>query len=266
MSAYGSSTDRTGSWDVWTQVYGARSIAGDSKSTLWVGYAGGHIFVSPDLMVGAMGQMDWADESNSTTNTDADGFGWMIGPYIAGRIPGKNVFYEARVSWGQSDNNISPIGTYTDSFETERWMAYGKISGAYEVGKITIKPEASLGWFEEKQEAYTDSLANVIPSQTVSLGEIRIGPSIEWKHLLDDGTVIRPSLGVSGVMNFGIADNSASQGSVLGNKDIRARFNAGISATNAMGWIFNASGYHDGLGINDYHSYGGTLKLTVPLN
>ncbi len=260
--------DRQGTWDIWTEVYGSMSSSGASDTTLWVGYLGTHYFVSPNMIIGLLGQLDWAEETNSTLASNADGMGWMIGPYIAGRVPNQNLYYEARASWGRSDNDVSPIGTYTDSFETERWMASAKVSGSYAMGEYTIKPAASIAYFEETQESYTDTspVPLLIPSQTVSLGEVRFGPSLERAIELADGTIIRPSVGVSGVLNFGIQNNVASQGFAFGNSDLRARFDAGFNSTNPMGWILTASGFYDGVGIDNYYAYGGTARLTIPLN
>lgn len=98
-----------------------------------------------------------------------------------GRILNHNLTYEARVAWGRSQNKVTPSGTYTDKFETSRWLASAKIGGMHQFGDFTIKPEASFSWFEEKQEAYTDSLTNAIPSQTISLVEVRFGPEISHK-------------------------------------------------------------------------------------
>ncbi len=258
--------DRTGTWDIWTEIYGSMSNSGASESTLWVGYVGTHVFVSPDMLVGFMGQIDWAEETNSTLASNADGMGWMIGPYVAGRMPGQDLYYEARAVWGRSDNNISPIGTYTDGFETKRWMLLGKLEGSFEMGNLTIKPAARVAWYEETQESYTDTNAVFIPSQTISLGEFRFGPEFVWAILLEDDTLFQPNFGVSGVFNFGIRNNFASQGVALGDNDLRARVKAGFSATNPMGMILKVSGFYDGIGTNNYYSYGGNVRLTVPLN
>ena len=84
-----------------------------------------------------------------------------------------SVAYEARVSWGRSDNNVSPFGTYTDSFDTERWLASGKISGSFMMDQVNVKPTLEVSYFHETQLAYIDSLTNVIPEQSISLGELR---------------------------------------------------------------------------------------------
>lgn len=252
-------------FDVWTEIYGSTSQNGASDSDLWVGYFGTHYFISPDLLVGGLVQMDWADET--TSGSSADGTGWMVGPYLAGRIRDQNVFYEARAAWGRSENNITPLGTYTDSFNTQRWLARAKIGGNYSFGDVNVRPEASISWFQEKQESYTDSLSTMIPSQTVSLGEVRFGPNVSRTIQQDDGTLVQPSFGISGVWNFGIAENAASQGSSLGNDDLRARLDAGLSFTNTMGWTLATAGFYDGIGLDtdNYQTYGGNLKLTIPL-
>lgn len=252
-------------YDVWTEIYGSRSSSGDIESSYWAGYLGAHYFVSPDFLVGAHLQFDWADEDNENTGASADGFGWMIGPYIAGRIAGTSLGFEAKASWGRSDNNISPFGTYTDSFETERMLLSGKLQGSFSIDTLTITPSVRVSWFKETQESYTDSLSNKIPEQTISLGELRFGPEFSQSISLPGGSVIVPTIGISGVWNFDIATNNASQPAPLGSDDLRARVDAGISLTNALGWQLIASGYYDGLGVASYEAIGGKVRLTIPI-
>ena len=256
--------DRAGTYDIWTEVYGTRSSSDDTDSNLWVGYLGTHYFISNNLLLGLMGQVDWADEDN--TDYRADGIGWMIGPYVAGKLPDHALYYEARALWGRSDNNISPFRTYSDSFDTSRRMVRGKVAGAFELGHSTLRPQVSVSYFEETQKAYTDSLAIAIPEQTVSLGEVRFGPQLDHQMLLENGLIFNPFIGVSGVYNFGINDNGASSGFALGNTDLRARLDGGVNMHNPFGIRFELSGFYDGLGVSDYEAYGGSLKLVVPLN
>ena len=83
---------------------------------------------------------------------------------------------------------------------------------------------------------------------------------------LDNGTQFTPTLGISGVWNFGVDNNNATQGSVLGDDDLRARVDAGFSATNPdTGTIFTLEAFYDGIGASDYDSYGGTARITIPL-
>ena len=263
---YSSSDEsRAGSWDVWTQVYGSRSKAGTSKNTFWIGYVGAHYFIDDNTLVGIAGQLDWADETNSTAGSNAEGQGWMIGPYIAGQVEDQNLFYEARAAYGQSDNDLA-IGGATGSFDTTRWLVSGKLSGNIKKDDYTITPSISVAYFEETQEAYTDSAATAVPEQTVSLGEVRFGPTLSKAMELDNGTQFTPKLGISGVWNFGVDNNNATQGSVLGDDDLRARIDAGFAVTNPdTGTIFTLEAFYDGIGDSDYDSYGGTARIIIPL-
>ena len=258
---------RAGTWDIWTEIYGSRSNVETSSSSLWVGFVGLHYFVDDRNVIGLIGQFDWSDETNSATSSKADGAGWMVGPYIAGQFKDQNLFYEASIRYGQSDNTISPVGTYEDDFDTTRWMASAKLSGAFKHDDITIRPEIGFTWYEETQQSYTDSLSNVIPESTVTFGELRFGPTFSRTTTLDDGTTFVPTLGINGVYNFDLSDNDASQGTTAGTEELRARISAGFAATNPdNGVTLTTEVFYDGLGVDDYETYGGRARLTIPLD
>jgi len=263
MGSYTAMPDRR--YDIWTEIYGATSTAGDAESSLWVGYLGAHYFLTPDLIIGGMVQLDWAKEKNDTANSEADGHGWMAGPYIAGRFIGTSLSYEAKALWGRSDNTVSPIGTYEDDFDTERFMASGKLQGTYVIDGLTINPALSVAYWEETQESYTDSNALFIPSQKITLGEVRFGPSFSKTLQPGSGSIFTPTFGIAGVWNFDVANNAASQANTLGDNDLRARVDAGFSFTNTLGWTLAASGYYDGIGLDDYEAMGGKVRLTIPV-
>ena len=262
----GETESRIGTWDVWMEVYGSRTNANTSTSTLWVGYVGAHYFVQENMIIGVLGQLDWADETNAAAGSSAEGHGWMIGPYIAGKVEGQNLNYEVRAAWGRSDNDISPNGAFTDSFDTTRWMVSGKLLGSMAIDDLTVRPELSVIYWEETQEAYTDSLANLIAENTQTLGEVRFGPSFA-KHLdLGEGVFIEPSVGVSGVYNFAVDNNANPHGFALGDNDIRARLDLGLNMRNEEGLLILLTGFYDGIGIDNYESYGGSARVTIPLS
>lgn len=263
QTGYSDMPDRR--YDIWTGIYGSTANTNDYDSSFWVGYLGAHYFLTPNVIIGGLVQFDWAEEKNDVTGSSVDGRGWMSGPYIAGRITGTQLRYEARASWGQSNNNVSPLGTYTDDFDTERWLAYFKLKGNYKPETVTFRPSVSVSYFEEEQKSYTDSLTNKIPSQTVSLGEVRFGPEFIKDIALVDGSLLQPSIGVSGVWNFGVDEGASSQGYTLGNNDLRGRVDAGFSLTNLNGTNISANAFYDGLGIDDYESMGGKVKLSIPI-
>lgn len=255
-----------GTWDVWVNINGNRSNAGNAESALIVGQVGTHYFFSKNLLLGVSGQIDYADETNDSVSSSADGIGWLITPYLAAQVPNQNVFFELRGGWGQSDNNVSPDGTFEDEFETTRFLVTSKLSGLIELDAFNIKPEVRVSYFEETQESYTDSLNQFIPEQTISLGAVNFGPEFVKNIVLDNGTRLDFSLGLSGVVNFGINDNVASQGFPLGDNSFRARLDGGVKLATKSGTKFNLEGYYDGLGVNDFEAYGASLNVDIPFN
>ena len=249
-------------YDLWTEIHGSTANAGTANSSLWVVYAGGHYFVSRDLLVGGLIQVDWARENDGLANVN--GTGWMAGPYIAWRTPDRNLLFEGRAAWGQSSNSVTPFGTYTDAFGTTRWMAYGKVTGYVWMGSYRLNLFAAASYFEETQHSYVDALSNVIPAQTVSLGELRFGPSIERAIPVGDGVNLSARVGASGVYSFGVRGTPAGKGSLPGNNTLRAKFDLQVAVASAN-WRLLLDGYYDGVGVPQYEAYGGKVRLSVPL-
>ena len=251
-------------WDAWMQVYGAHSEAGDTSTDFWVGYAGAHYFVTADVIIGALAQLDYAQEDNDVTGSKADGLGWMIGPYLAAKLPDHPLFFEARLAWGQSDNSIAPTGGTEDDFDTTRWLAVAKLSGAFEIKSITIKPSVQVSYFNQKQHSYVDSSSTTISSETTEVGELRWGPTFSTTIETDDGLFITPSLGVHGIWNFSADEAATTTGTLPGTEDVRSTVDAGLGISNARGLAFNVTGFYDGIGLDDYEAYGGTARVSVP--
>lgn len=110
-------------YDMWVQVFGAKAHAGDTDSTLWVGYAGGHQFINENLIIGGLLQLDWADESNDTAGSSADGFGWLVSTKVSGLVEhgdieirpavGVSYYEESQESYVDSTNTVIGSQTFT---------------------------------------------------------------------------------------------------------------------------------------------------------
>lgn len=257
---------RVGMIELWTQIYGANTDAGNANSKLWVGYVGAHTFLTQDMLIGALVQVDYAQEANKVAGSNAHGTGWMFGPYIAGKITGQDVFYEARFSVGGSNNKISPTGAYTDTYKTGRWMASGKLSGAYDLGDVTFSPNIGVSYFSETQSAYTDSLSNAIPQQTVTSGEIAFGPEISKTIALENGASFIPKAGLSVIYTYNATSTNAAQTFAVDKGDLRAKLDVGFAFITSDGLTISSTVFYDGVGINNFNVWGGEVKLVVPLN
>tara|TARA_R110000850_G_scaffold108497_3_gene220872 strand:- start:123 stop:578 length:456 start_codon:yes stop_codon:yes gene_type:complete len=140
-------------------------------------------------MLGTLVQFDWADENNEASATSASGTGWLAGPYAVYRLH-QNVILDGYVAYGQSDNKVSPFGIYTDSFDTNRFLARGQITGDFDYAGWTVAPQLSASYLVETQKACVDSNGVAIAEQVIEVGQLSFGPSFHKNHVLDNDVVL----------------------------------------------------------------------------
>lgn len=259
----GSSKNFAGKTDVWASLLATRSNASTTSGDFVIGYLGAHRFIRENLLIGGMIQFDYGTETESTAGSTGTGRGFMLGPYVAGEIGTSGLRFEGQARWGRSFNTISPIGTYTDGYSTTRWMTRARLEGSVNRGDWTITPNINLTYFNEVQAAYTDSLANSIAAQTITLGEVKLGPDFSRTSILNNGNPLQTRFGIAAVSNFAVSNTAGSQAFPLGEGQIRTRIDFGISTTTSAGWGLSVDGFYDGLGVTDYQSYGGTIKAEL---
>ena len=254
------------SFDFWTQGTWTH-VDGDTRDTdIGQLYFGLDYRMDSSLVVGVLTQFDWTDEDDATQGFSADGFGWLAGPYVVARLS-EHLIFDARAAWGTSDNNVSPFNTFTDSFDTERWLVRGTLTGQFDIDGWFLAPQAGIIYFKEKQKSYTDSLGVFIPSQTISLGRVTFGPKIYTHYSGLDDVVVSPYFGIKGLWDFerpvtrNIATGLASDSS----DDVRGRVEGGLMLNLPEGLSISGDGFYDGIGADNFEAYGGRVRLIVPL-
>ncbi|MEQ8307600.1 MAG: Ig-like domain-containing protein [Hoeflea sp.] len=261
----GDEEGRTTRFNLWVKGNLSKSKLDGNEQGFGAFHVGADYRVTPDLMLGTLVQFDWADESNAATATSASGTGWFAGPYAVYRLH-QNVILDGYVAYGQSDNKVSPFGTYIDSFDTSRFLARGQITGDFDYAGWTIAPQLSASYLAETQKAYVDSNGISIAEQDIEVGQLSFGPSFRKSHVLDNNVVLTPSLAIRGIWNFkkaGTAD--ITTGAITGSAQdkLRARLELGMGAKFTDSFRLTSSGYVDGLGQGGYSGYGGTLGLSL---
>lgn len=227
--------------NAWAEISGAWS--GDGSYTL--GTLGVHEFLNPNLLIGGMVQFDYTDDPAN----NASGHGWMVGPYFVAQVPDQPLFFEGRLLYGQTDNDITPLGTYTDSFETERWLAQLRATGEYQVQNTTLMPLLDFTYTDDTQQAYTDSLGNTISGQTISLMQLSTGLDFSQPLPVQTGALMLTG-GVSGI--YSSTDGGAAAPEF---ENWRGRTHLGLNYDTGTGATMNVGAFYDGLGTN-YESYG----------
>ena len=246
--------------NLWVEGTYARVNNASSKNDLALVFAGIDYTINEDLIVGLMGQYDWADEEDRREQASISGEGWMVGPYMVARLSDKLIF-DSRVAWGRSTNDVSPFNTYTDEFKTDRWLLKGQLTGDLYVDDWNFNPGLAVIYFEDEQKAYTDSLGINISGQTVSLGRATFGPQFS-KSFKYGGTQIRPSFEVRGVWDFDQADILIIDTGLAQSTDsLRARSEAGLTTIFESGTTLSLDGFYDGIGASNFEAYGFKINL-----
>lgn len=249
-------------YDLWMEGQYTKLDAKAGDGTFAILHAGADYLVTRDVLIGLGAQIDWLDMDASTGSGTAEGWGFMVGPYLTAKLA-DGLYLDARGAWGQSYNLVSPFGTYEDPFDGTRWLATAALIGDFEAGGFTVQPEARLSYFREQSEAYVDSLMVAIPSVTTETGTVAFGPTIRRRIAMENGTVFTPFTTVTGIWTFEQKNTATALSSQpgLAEEGIRAKLEAGFDVASETGLSLSISGHYDGIGDNGYNAYGG--KATV---
>ncbi|MEO0771976.1 MAG: autotransporter domain-containing protein [Pseudomonadota bacterium] len=252
-------------WDVWVQLQHKRFESGQNDGRFSILHFGVDYLMNPDLLVGAMVQVDYLEDRNGAQNSSVDGTGWMVGPYVTARLK-ENLYFDGRVAAGTSKNDISPFGTYTDEFDTFRWMASAEFIGDFKAGDWTIRPATSLSYFEEKQYGYVDGANVFIPSQTVAVGQFRLGPTFVHTYVSPEGVRYGSTFGFDAIYNFSNTSGATvTNPSSAASDGWRGRVQAGVDFGLGGGATMNVMSSYDGIGRSSLNIWGLSLEVNVPI-
>jgi len=122
-----------------------------------------------------------------------------------------------------------------------------------------------MGYVEERQDGYTDSLGVFIPGQTVSIGQAKFGPEITYRGELVNGIAVEPFASLEGIWTFSEeGTDDLVVDTLAGNNELRGKVGAGVKALTAGGTALSVSGSYDGLGDDDFQAVSGELRLAIP--
>ncbi|MGY6627624.1 MAG: Ig-like domain-containing protein [Oceanicaulis sp.] len=219
--------------------------------------------LSDDLLVGVMVQVDRMDTRAGELDSRVEGTGWMAGPYAAARL-GSNLYWSGRAAYGRSDNDINPLGLYTDAFTTSRWLFETALAGDIVMGSWRLTPEAALAWFEETQDGYADTLGIDIPSQSISIGRLRAGPEIAYRSETAAGGYVEPFARLMMTWDYDAASVFNSAGVLESLDDVRIDAALGVQARFSNGASLELRGNVDGLGAGRFRASTAQVRLRVP--
>ena len=248
---------------VWGKVTGSwtNSDSGDTESVL--GSFGIHRKYSDRFLAGVMLQFDLADHDLNPQDGTIDGTGWLAGPYFAVRHDTRPLYFEGRLLYGQSDNDIRFIdrnlGVRTGSFDTKRLLAQVRMEGEIALSDRDegprLIPYADARWIEDRAAAFTTVSATgfsvPVLGQKVSVSQLELGSNVEVPIAVSDGAMtFTGGLGViySNTEGDFISSVSRSRG--------RGRGEIGFSYGLDDNIQIDFNSFYDGIGHSGYEGYG----------
>lgn len=248
-------------FDIWLEAWMDQVRTTDSQGRFSTTYLGADYVLNPDFLVGLSVQRDWISFSGKSSVNTIKGVGWMMTPYLTTKLT-DNLYADVGIGWGKGQNKTSPFGTYTDSFNSERWLASMAMVGDFSVNQIKIKPTARLSYFKESTAAYKDTFNITIPSFAVKTGSFVFGPKISTHFFSDNETKYSPFITLNGVWEFsnnnaGLTQNASSN---FSNKEAHVNIETGVEFLFKNNSQMGASINYNGIGNDTYKSWGAHIS------
>ena len=217
--------------------------------------------VSPDLVVGALAGYEHFDYDASSTSGSLKGDGGSAGGYFGWRF-GDGLKLDAAAVWSHLSYDVT-AGAACGSFDANRWLVSGALSGSRKVGGVVWTPSARVFALWENQGAYTDSAAVTHAAQSLSQGRVSGGLKLAYPWLAPNGAIVTPSLGA--YADYGFSSTSAnSSGSTLTSPDgVSARVTSGLSVRNRRDATLSFDGSLGGLG-GAYLTWSANARAGLP--
>lgn len=229
------------------------------ETHLGVAQAGVDVKLTDRLLIGLMLQGDLSRQYVSGT-AGGDSIGFLAGPYAVCE-PVENVYLETLAALGRADNEVTDASGAKGDYGSDRLLLSAKISGAWELDAWTITPSASLAYYAERAEAFTDSGGTRVEETTQSLTQARIGPDLAYRFELEDMT-ITPSVGLRGVYSATRSGGSTVSSGGSGADGFSLSLNSGVD----LSWETASLGVAamvDGVGDGEQTAYTGMATLRI---
>ena len=161
---------------LWGDLTFARSGLDDdlksNDSDYLFGAFGLHRPVSETALAGLMVQFDQDEQG------ELDGRGWLVGPYLVAQHETQPVYFEGRLLYGETSNNLALSSGRTDTFDTQRLLAQFRVEGEIllDYGDIRLTPHLDASWVEDE---ISDDSGLRISGQAIRLGEVALGSGVE---------------------------------------------------------------------------------------
>ena len=250
-------------WNIWAAGHYSHYEGNGNSFDGGIGsvHAGADYRITEQVLIGAVvGYAGAGLDVGATGNLKSRGF--TVGGYFGARV-NETVRTDGYLAYTRSDYDVR-AGTTTGSFDANRFSLGINVYGSMPMDGFTIEPGIRFVYGSERQDAYTDSTGTAVVGRTVTAGRVSVGPKLIWDPIETGSGSFSPWLG--GYYEYSFSNTNAVATTGLPNigNSSSARFTAGVNTDLGAG-VLTLSGEVGGLGSGDYTSYGGNVKLRIPI-
>jgi len=227
------------------------SLTGVKDGSLSVMYAGTKYMLGPDIMVGALAQLDKSEELGSGPSGGASANGWMAGPYASVKF-GHGIIFDGRAAWGNGE---------FDNGSTERRLVKGALRGAKQVGDWTVTPKLGVSYTEETAAAESGA-----QGATSGQGRVEVMPEVKRRFGLGESTFIEPRAAAGAFVAFDQLGSLSAAEQLEQKPDVHMKAEAGLALGVKDGVSVQASGGLETSGEAAPETWSGRFQLNMPLH
>ena len=249
---------KRGTFDFWLNVRAGVVSSPEVAGWFAGGSLGADYMFSPQL-IGGLGLVFDRVTLEDRQNTEILGNGWIAVPYLKGDFT-DSLSYKLQAGYGRVTNEYTPAGgAYTDIVNGQRLLLNGSLTGSYKLGDLTFSPTASLRYFSQEMEAFTDGQGIEVPTLSSGNTSVSLSPSLSRTFDLEGmdltvGGKLQLSAGMSNTNGVWAYDY--------------LRDGAGLDLSLALpgGATFRGSVGVNGVVFGDIFTAHGSVGLSAPIN
>lgn len=215
--------------------------------------------VLPEIMVGALAQVDQRGETLVGTQRSLMNQGWMAGPVTNVKLA-PNVTLDARAAWGVAESAADELSARSASIA--RRMVSARLANTQSFGPWRFSPSVNVN------HAYEAVVAPGAPHDAAApyaggFGRVDVGPELVYRIDLDKAGYIEPRASIGTFWDFESLSRLAPATS--GHHDLRLKAEAGVTVGATDGTKLKAAGGVEEGQPGAADIWSGRLQLSVPM-
>jgi hypothetical protein len=231
--------------------------AGTSNGNLGILYLGTRSMLGPDVIIGALAQLDRGIETPKYGGAEMAATGWLVGPYLSMNL-GSGVVFDGRAAWGETENAIP--GPDLSDRQIDRRLVRAKLTGTRQVEGWTFAPSLALVYLED---AVRDGESG--ETKAAGTGKVELLPEVSRRFEAGGDTFIEPRAAIGGYLGFDEFSALSPIVTTEGAADLHLKAEAGVAVGVKDGSSVQATGGVESGGAATPESWTGRLQFNVPL-